>query len=215
MGVKTWMLVYADSNPREALSNRPKLDSEATHRLARALFPGEKLELLGDGDLSCTCPPDDELDIGCFAGVTVVAAKEFGIDHPSELTKSFVTAGGNGKIYLHAMHSVVEWFAFGHWSGGKLLRSLSLTRDYGILEDIGQRLPFEEQYWSRPHAEVDGEDEEGYYPLSIGPLDLGEVALCELFGYELGDFLCSTLFEPESIPLVRYKRSKRGWRFWH
>src|SRR5689334_22612655 len=103
------MLVYADTNAREALRDRPHLNLEATKSLAQALFPRENLEFLGDGDLSYTCPPDDELHIGCFAGCSVLAAKEFGIDYPSKLPRSFVAAGGNGTILLHAMHSVVDW----------------------------------------------------------------------------------------------------------
>ena len=214
MGAKTWMLVYADSNAREALKARPRLDREATHRLANALFSGEKLEPLEDGDLSYTCPADDEVNIGCFAGVSVVAAKEFGTDHPSKLTESFVAAGGSGKVYLHAMHSVVDWFAYAHWSEGKLLRSLSLSTDDGILEDIGQPLPFEEQYWSGKHPAIDDDEDEDTYPFPFHPLDLGEAALRELFGYQLEGFADSTLLEPESIPLVRYKRSRSRWRFW-
>jgi hypothetical protein len=185
MGAKTWMLVYADSNAREALKARPQLDREATRRLAAALFPKEKLKPLGDGDLSYTCPPGDELHIGCFAGVSVVAAKEFGIDYPSKLAKSFIAAGGRGTIYLHAMSSVVDWFAFALWSNGSLLRSLSLSPDSGILEDIGQRVRFEEPYWSGQHPAIDDEEEKDPYPFPFHPLELGEAALKELFGYQL------------------------------
>jgi Family of unknown function (DUF6928) len=58
MGAKTWMLVLADSNVREALAAKPQLDREATQKLASILFPGEKLEAIGDGDLSYTCPTE-------------------------------------------------------------------------------------------------------------------------------------------------------------
>ncbi len=112
MGAKTWMLVYADLDARPILCAQPELDRDATFQLAKDLFASERLEELGDGDLSFTSPPDDELHVGCFGGVSVVAAKEFGVDHPSTLPKSFLEAGRTGKIYLHAMHSVVDWFAF-------------------------------------------------------------------------------------------------------
>lgn len=214
MGAKTWMLVYAESNAREALGAQPRLDREATQRLANTLFPGEKLEPLGDGDLSYTCPPDNELHIGCFSGVSVVAAKEFGIDYPSKLAEKFIAAGGSGTISLHAMHSVVDWFAYAKWANGKLIRSLSLSPDSGILEDIGQRLPFEEPYWSGDHPAVDSEEEKDAYPFPFHPLELGEVALRELFGYQLEGFIDPKLLEPEAIPLVRYKRSRPWWRFW-
>lgn len=214
MGAKTWMLVYADSSAREALGARPQLDREATQRLARTLFPGEKLEPLGDGDLSDTCPPDDELYIGCFQSVSVVAAKEFGIDYPSKLAERFVAAGSSGTIFFHAMHSVVDWFAYAKWANGKLLRALSLSPDGGILEDIGQRLPFEEPYWSGEHPAIDDEEENDAYPFPFHPLELGEAALRELFGYQLEGFIDPMLLEPETIPLVRYKRSRSWWRFW-
>jgi hypothetical protein len=77
--------------------------------------------------------------VSCFPGVSIVAAKEFGIDYPSMLSQNFIAAGGTGIVTLHAMHSVVDWFAFARWANGKLLRSLSLSPDSGILEDIGKR----------------------------------------------------------------------------
>jgi hypothetical protein len=212
MGAKTWMLVFADLSAREALKNRPLLDRDATARVARELFPTENLEPLDDGDLSYTCPPDSEIFIGCFPGVSVIAAKEFGIDYPSRLPRRFIAAGGSGMVYLHAMHSVVDWFAYAQWVNGNLVRSLSLSPDSGILEDIGARLPFEEPYWSGQHPAVDdGEDD---YPFPFHPLELGEAALAELFGYQLEGTVDDLLLEPETIPLIRYKRSRSWWKFW-
>jgi hypothetical protein len=214
MGAKTWMLVYADLSAREALKNRPLLDREATSRLARKLFPMEDLEPLGDGDLSYTCPPDSEIYIGCFPGVSVVAAKEFGIDYPSSLPWRFVAAGGSGTVSLHAMHSVVDWFAYAQWVNGNLVRSLSLSPESGIMEDIGERLPFEEPYWSGQHPAVEYDDV--YYPFPFHPLELGEAALAELFGYQLEGTVDDNLLEPETIPLIIYKRSSSEpwWKFW-
>lgn len=211
MGAKTWMLIIANSNVREALAAKPLMDREATMKLARALFPGEKLEPIGDCDLSYTCPPDDELHIGCFQGVSVVAAKEFGIDHPSKLPQRFIAAGGSGVVTLHAMHSVVDWFAYAMWANGKLVRSLSLSPDNGIMEDIGQHLPCEEPYWSGDHPVVDSEEEEDAYPFPFHPLELGEATLKDHFGYQLEGFIDPTLLDPASIPLVRFKRSRPSW----
>ena len=208
MGAKTWMLVLADSNARDALATKPPLDRVATQKLADTLFPGEKLEPIGDGDLSFTCPPDDEVHIGCFPGVSVVAAKEFGIDYPSKLDQRFIAAGGNGTVTLHAMHSVVDWFAYATWANGKLTRSLSLSPGSGIMEDVGQRLAFEEPFWSGEHPAVDSEEEEDAYPFPFHPLELGEATLKNQFGYQLEGYIDASLLEPESIPLVRYKRSR-------
>jgi hypothetical protein len=170
MGAKTWMLVLANTNVREALAAKPQLDREATQKLASLLFPDEKLEPIGGGDLSYTCPPDDEVHIGCFPGVSVVAAKEFGIDYPSKLPQRFIAAGGNGTVTLHAMHSAVDWFAYATWANGNLVRSLSLSPDNGIMENIGQRLFFEEPYWSGEHPAADSDEEEDAYPFPFHPM---------------------------------------------
>src|SRR5262249_33830430 len=110
------MLVYADENPAASFRSG-ELNRSETLRLRLSLFPKDKLDLIGDGDLSYTCPPDDELYAGCFpGGISVLAAKEFGIDYPSKLPVSFIR--GHGAVYLHAMHSVVDWFAFAKWNNG-------------------------------------------------------------------------------------------------
>ena len=212
MGAKTWMLVYANRNVAEALLGSPQLDRQATQQLAKKLFPRDRLEPAGDVDLSYTCPPDDELHVGCFSGVSILAAKEFGIDCPSKLPPTFVSAGADQTTYLHSMHSVVDWLAFAKWVNGKLVRSLSLSPDHGTMEDIGQRLPFEEPFWAGRHPASDDPDDR--YPFPFHPLELGEVALKEFFGYQLEGFLDPAPLQPESIPLVKYKRSQSRWKFW-
>jgi hypothetical protein len=89
VGAKTWMLVHANGNVGEALRVGPQLDREGTLQLAKSLFSKDKLEPIGDGGLSYTCPPDDEIHIGCFPVVSILAAKEFGIDYPSKLPAPF------------------------------------------------------------------------------------------------------------------------------
>jgi hypothetical protein len=64
MGAKTWMLVYSNENAAETLKNNSELDRAKTIELVNELFPQEKLEPIDDGDLSYTCPPDDEIYAG-------------------------------------------------------------------------------------------------------------------------------------------------------
>ncbi len=112
------------------------------------------------------------------------------------------------------MHSVVDWFAYAIWTNGKLVRSLSLSPDSGIIEDIGRRQPFEEPYWSGEHPAVDSDEEEPY-PFPFHPLELGEATLKDRFGYQLEGYIDASLLDPESIPLVRYKRCRSPWwKFW-
>jgi hypothetical protein len=213
MGAKTWMLVYSKGDPKTLLRGVPKLDRDATTALAGQLFSSEKLQRLDDGDLSFTCPPDDEIVVGCYPDLVVVATKEFGIDCPSSLPARFIEAFADGVLYLHAMHSVVDWLAFGVWRKGTLQRSLSLSPDSGILEDIGARLPFEAPYWAGDHPAIDPDEDENGYPFAFHPLELGEASLQEFFGYQLEGNPDPDEIEPERIPLMHFKRKKVWWRF--
>jgi hypothetical protein len=213
MGAKTWMLVYANGDPQVALRNKPSLDVEASIRLATALFPRERLEEIGRGDLSFTCPPRNEIYVGHFTNVAVVAAKEFGIDHPSTLHQHFLAPAPFADTYLHAMHSAVDWFAFAQWKGGTLVRSLSVSPDNGVIENFGNTLSFEQPYWSGERPAVDPEDDPESYPLSFHPLDFGDAALRAMFGYQVDGEIDPSLLEPESIELVRLKRSRSWWKF--
>lgn len=216
MGAKAWMLVYAAaaSTPADALRHARNLDRDATLKLATTLFPKNKLERIGDGSLAHTGPPGNEIAIGCFPGVSIVAAKEFAIDHPSKLARTFIGAGGPGwTTWLHARHSVVDWFACAHWdAGGKLVRSLSLSPDSGVIEDIGTRWPFEAPWWSGQHPVAD-EPGEDAYPLPFHPLDLAEQAMREHFGFQLEGAADPSALDPEAVPLLRFRRSRSWWKF--
>lgn len=208
MGAKTWMLVCASGMPSQILKSKPELDRGAAVALARKLFPSERLEPLEDGSLSFTNPPDGELVVGCFPGLSIVAAKEFAIDYPSKLPEVFIDLAPGHTVYLHAMHSVVDWFAYAIWREGKLERSLSLSPDSGVLEDFGAKLPFEEPYWSGQHPAVDPEEEPAEYPFAFHPLELGEAALLEFFGYQLEGVVDPSHLDPEEIRLMCFRRSK-------
>jgi hypothetical protein len=214
MGAKTWMLAYVDGKASEILKSKPQLDRKAASALARQLFPSDKLETIDDGDLSFTCPPDNEIYVGCFPGLSIIAASEFGIDYPSKLRPGFLGAAMGSTVYFHAMHSVVDWFAYAIWVNGKIQRSLSLSPDSGILEDIGPKLSFEQPYWSGRHPVCDPEEEDCDYPFPFHPLDLGEAALLELFGYQLEGAVDASHLEPEQITLAGFKRIKSRWKLW-
>jgi hypothetical protein len=214
MGAKTWMLVYSSGNVSELLRGTPILDRPASLALAKKLFPEHSLNPQDDVDLSFTCPRGKSLFIACYPGVTIIAAKEFAIDYPSQIPTKFLDPKLGNTLYFHAMHSVVDWFAYAIWKEGKLLRSLSLSPDSGVLEDLGPRLSFEEPYWNGQHPALDPEEDASAYPLVFHPLDLGEAALLEFFGYQLEGEIDPTQIEPSQIPLMCFKRSKTWWKFW-
>ena len=218
MGAKTWMMVYSDGVVAEILNAAPKLDEQKTIDYLQELFPDLESTPYEIGDLSFTNPPNKEVYGGYFDGVFIVAASEFGIDYPSKIQKKFITEKYGNTIQLHAMHSVVDWFAYAVWKNKKLVRALSLSPDSGILEDIGQKYEFEIPYWDGKHPALDPEDEENgeEYPFQFHPLDLGEAALKFMYGYQLEGFIDETLLEPEDIPLLMFKRkkNKRWWKLW-
>ena len=220
MGAKTWMIVYSDGNAPEVLKSNPVLDKDKTKEYLATLFPDEELVVVDEDDLSFTCPEDDEICAGFFNGVFIIAAKEFGIDYPSCLPEHFLTTLFGHTLQLHAMYSAVDWFAFAWWENKQLKRALSLSPDSGILEDIGDRFEFEKPYWEGqyPVDDLDDDEDEGYdddgeddeaYPFEFHPLELAEEALKNMFGYQLEGYADDSLIEPEDIPLLVFKRSKK------
>lgn len=119
----------------------------------------------------------------CYPGLSVVCTGDVALDRPSELDERFRAEARGRTLYLHAMHSVVDWFAYAIWTGdGQLRRSLSLSPDSGIIENLGTPLAFEAAYWAGEKA-LQAEEGEEPYPLPFHPLDLAEDALRSLFGF--------------------------------
>lgn len=213
MGAKTTMLVVADGDPKALFAAGVELNQAATLEKLSEYFPGQRFEGMGRGDLGDTYARSaDEVYIGHFGQVTVLASVEFAHDKPSDIHPHFFKVAGDRDVYTHAMHSVVDFFAFSVRKGGVVVRSFSCSPDNGIMEDLGARLPFEAPFWAGKHPADDPEDlaEPDYepYPLPFHPLDLGEAALAEFFGYQLEGFVDPTLLDPCSIPLLRFKRVK-------
>jgi hypothetical protein len=110
------------------------------------------------------------------------------------------------------MHSVVDWFAYAAWQDGRLVRSISLSPDGGVLEDIGTPLPAEAPYWAgeRPAGD-DEEAPEDRYPLPFHPLEFGEAMLEATLGFQYEGYRAPEGVAPEEIVLARYRRAKAGW----
>jgi hypothetical protein len=212
MGAKTCMLIYSKGNPAEILKSQPVLDREATAAFVDKLFSPGKLEPAGDTTLCDTCPPDGEVVAGYFPGLVFVATQEFGIGYPSHLPAKFLDALPGYSVHLHAMHSVVDWFAYASWQDGKLERAMSLSPDTGVQEDIGERLAFEQPYWAGAHPTTDPDEAGDGYPLAFHPLELAEAALLALLGYQIEGMRAPTHLDPVSIQLLRFTRPKPWWR---
>ncbi|WP_033225995.1 MULTISPECIES: DUF6928 family protein [unclassified Streptomyces] len=187
MGAKTGLLLYADGEAPERLRRAGAADHGRTAAMMRQLYPGWEIEeregtSLPDG----VYPPEGRVCAASWPGVEVIGDQRLMIDLPSRLPEHLVAASAGRRLVLHAMHSVVDWLAFAVWEDGRLVRSLSLSPDSGVMENIGQPLPFELPYWSgdRPADVMPWPDEEETpYPLPFHPLDLGEDALRALCGF--------------------------------
>ncbi|MGW3359109.1 DUF6928 family protein [Streptomyces bungoensis] len=187
MGAKTGLLVYADSEVPGLLRRVETADLPRTFAMMQRLYPGWEIEqcaasTLGDG----VYPPTGTAYAASWPGVDVIADQRVMIDFPSRLPEHLVAAGAGRRLLLHAMHSGVDWLAFAVWEDGCLVRSLSLSPDSGILENLGEPLPFELPYWAgdRPADVIPWPDEEEEpYALPFHPLELGEDALRALCGF--------------------------------
>ncbi|WP_329121316.1 DUF6928 family protein [Streptomyces sp. NBC_01465] len=187
MGAKTGLLVYADGDIPEALRQVGEASAERTAAMMRRFYPGWEIEetegRVLDGGV---CPPEGTAYAASWPGLEIVGDQRVMIDLPSQLPAHLIAASAGRRLVLHAMHSVVDWLAFAVWEDRRLVRSLSLSPDSGILENIGEPLPFEAPYWAgeRPADIVPwpGEEEEPY-ALPFHPLELGEDALRALCGF--------------------------------
>ena len=209
MGSKNCMLAVSSGDPREILAAYPVLDKGATVETVAALFPDQGLQVSGEAELDFCYPRDGEVFAACYPGLTILGTGEVGIDYPSQLPPRFLAHAAGRRVILHAMHSVVSWFAYGLWENGTLVRSLSLSFDDDVIEDLGDPLPFEAPYWAGAHDDPDEEPEVGREPMnSFGfhPLEMGEEALRSFFGFQQEGSVDPALLEPERLPLLRFER---------
>lgn len=184
MGAKDWMLFYASDDVSKVLRASPEIDREATEALVSRLYPSHDIRPIADGSLSFGNPPDGEVYAAVFPGLSIVCTWEAANDAPTDLHPRFLREAAGRTLYLHAMHSVVDFFAYAIWSpDGTVRRAYSLSPDSGVIEDIGTPLPFEEKYLAGDQEFLESLDEDDEYPFRFHPLDLAEAALRSLFGF--------------------------------
>lgn len=173
MGAKTGLLMYADGDIPGLLRHAEAPGPDRTSALVRRSYPDAAIERWQSSTLyNGVYPPPGRAYAGSWPGLDVLADRRLMIDSPSQLPEHLVAAGAGRRLVLHAMHSVVDWLAFAVWEDGHLLRSLSLSPDSGVIENIGTPLPFEQPYWAgdRPADVIPWPGEEqDTYPLPSTP----------------------------------------------
>jgi hypothetical protein len=208
MGAKTAMLAFTDGDLRPALRSATRCDLAEAEELVRRVHPGYDVTTIGDGTLfEDTNPPDDITYATVLAGAELLCDGRLVFDRPSQLPEHLRKAGAGRRIIMHGMHSVVDWLCFAVWEDGTLVRSLSLSPDSGIMENIGAPFDFERPYWAGEHPvepEPGWPDQEPY-PLPFHPLELGEDALRALFGFIIEGYPDPNDVDAEAVHLHGFR----------
>jgi hypothetical protein len=182
------LVAFSDGNPIDVLRSYPVLNKPATRALVERLFPGAGIEEIGDELLvDALDPPADVVCVGCFPGLDLVCGWGLTPRRPSELDPVVLAANDRRNVYLHAAHSDAGWCSYGIWRDGTRVRALSLCADPDVLEDEGERLPFEQ-----PDADAD-------------PGELSCASMQALFGFACDDHERLDDVDPELIPVVAYR----------
>lgn len=202
VGAKTSLLIFSDGEAPSALRGARVVDDSATADLLQRLYPGWDVEP-DDGTtlVEATYPPDGVCYAASFSGVDVVCDRRLTSLRPSVMPEHLLEASGRGRVFLHAMHSVSDALTFAVWENGRLVRSLSLSPDGGIVENIGAPYDFEAPYWAGEHPV----DDQVPYPLAFHPLELGEEALRTFAGFVLEGRASPADADPDAVPLNGYR----------
>ncbi|MEU7824269.1 hypothetical protein [Catellatospora sp. NPDC049133] len=206
MGAKTALLAFADGDLRAALRGAATTRRAEAQEAVRRVHPGYRVEFDAETTLDDTNPSDDVTNVAVLPGAEIFCDRRFVLDRPSELPEHLLALGAGRRIVMHGMHSVVDWLCFAVWEDGRLIRSLSLSPDSGIMENIGEPYAFELSYWAGEHPVepwLDEDDEP--YPLPFHPLELGEEALRALFGFVLEGYPEPDDLEAESVPMCGFR----------
>ncbi|MCG8924412.1 hypothetical protein [Lentzea sp. CC55] len=184
MGAKDWMLFYASDDVSKVLRSSQQIDREATAAFVQRLHPSHDIRPIADGSLDHANPPDGEVYAAVLPGLSIICTADAALDDPRGLDERFHREAAGRTLYSHAMHSVVDFFAYAIWEpDGTLRRAFSLSPDSGVIADVGTPLPFEEKYLAGDPEFLAYLDEDDDYPFRFHPLSLAEAALRALFGF--------------------------------
>ncbi|MDX8143720.1 hypothetical protein SK854_16455 [Lentzea sp. BCCO 10_0061] len=184
MGAKDWMLFYASDDVSKVLRAAPKIDREATAAFVERLYPSHDIRPIEDGNLHYGNPPEGKVYAGVFEGLSIICTRDAAGDSYTDLPEQFVNEAAGRTLYLHAMHSVVDFFSYAIWApDGTVRRAYSLSPDSGVIADVGTPLRFEEKYLAGDPEFLESLDSDDEYPFRFHPLDLAEAALRALFGF--------------------------------
>lgn len=201
MGSKCSILAISEDLPRVAFNNDWSANPVASRAIAERLT-GEGLADVGEQALdSALWPNPGMIYAGSSAGADVVTWDDLRSAQPSSLTSWVAKVAPDRNAYLVIMDSTVDWAAFAVWIHGILIRSVSVSYDDGVIENLGETIPFEQDFWNgtyRGRVPVD-------YPLEFPTSVLGNEALRTFFGFVLEGRWDPEAPDPEDIAVYGFR----------
>ena len=178
MGMKALLIAVSDGLPRDDLARAPIGSVDASRRVAESVLPGRVGDQLPDGELSEYCYPNLGVYVGTFGSTWLMASQ-----HDALLKWAPTDADSGRNAYRVFMHSVVSTAALTYWGADGTFREFAGSWEVGVLDSEGTPLPFEMPFWDGEMddrgegAELHGDE------MPFNPMDLGEEALREFFGF--------------------------------
>ncbi|MEV4283816.1 DUF6928 family protein [Actinoplanes xinjiangensis] len=144
MGAKAALLSFAGKPPRFDLLGYPRSDAEQARALVEASYPGKLIVGETETDLDeAIWPPVGTACAGVFGDVAVLTGRDLSHGRPSDLTPLVTVLAPTAQAYAVLMESTVDWYEFAVWDRSRLTRSFSASAGDGVIEDVGEPLPFE------------------------------------------------------------------------
>ncbi|GAA2287154.1 hypothetical protein GCM10009853_048060 [Glycomyces scopariae] len=200
MGAKAGLVFLGDGLPADALRAGFDPDPERSAELAGVVLGGpverDGTRVLAEGGV---WPEAGVICVAAWKSFALIGYRELCPDRPSGIGDWIRAVSPTGGAHGAFMHSAVDFGAFAVWESGALRRSVSLAPDAGIIEDVGDRYPFENPFWDgRHHHDPD-------YPLPFHPLTFAEAALLMLFGFGIEQPRSAFTVDADRIALPAFR----------
>ena len=178
MGMKAQLVAVSPGLPRDDLIAHPIGSVQASRQAAESVLPGLVGEQVRDGSLAEDCYPQSQVYAGTFGDTWIVAS-----DHDSLLGWEPPDDDRDRNAIRVFLHSVVTMAGFTYWGSDGSHREFVGSWEEGAPVNDGDELPFEQSFWAG-QQDPDGEARELHgSEMPFNPMDLGEEALREFFGF--------------------------------